>query len=72
MRALREWLKNRDARVKKVKLDFAGLKVEFCDRGALKQVEGLAEKGTWHPLVVFGPEGCGKTCLLYTSPSPRD
>ena len=54
--------------MKKIKLDFAGLKVEFCDReGALKQVEGLAEKGTWHPLVVFGPEGCGKTAWLKQS-----
>jgi len=54
--------------VKKVKLDFAGLKVEFCDRErALKQVEELAEKGTWHPLVVFGPEGCGKTAWLKQS-----
>ena len=54
--------------MKKVKLDFAGLKVEFCDRErALKQVEELAEKGTWHPLVVFGPEGCGKTAWLKQS-----
>jgi len=54
--------------VKKVKLDFAGLKVEFCDRErALKQVEELAERGTWHPLVVFGPEGCGKTAWLKQS-----
>jgi len=51
--------------VKKVKLDFAGLKVEFCDRErALLQVEEFAERGTWHPIVVFGPEGCGKTAWL--------
>jgi len=54
--------------MKRVKLDFAGLKVEFCDRErALKQVEELAERGTWHPLVVFGPEGCGKTAWLRQS-----
>jgi hypothetical protein len=51
--------------LKKVKLDFAGLKVEFCDRErAIRQVEEFAERGTWHPVVVFGPEGCGKTAWL--------
>jgi hypothetical protein len=51
--------------VKRVRLDFAGLKVEFCDRErAIKQVEEFAERGTWHPVVVFGPEGCGKTAWL--------
>ena len=51
--------------MKRVKLDFVGLKVEFCNRErALKQVEEFAEKGTWHPVVVFGPEGCGKTAWL--------
>jgi hypothetical protein len=51
--------------VKKVKLDFADFKVEFCDReGALKQVEEFARRGTRFPVVVFGPEGCGKTSWL--------
>jgi Ni2+-binding GTPase involved in maturation of urease and hydrogenase len=51
--------------LKKVKLGFAGLKVEFCDReGAIHQIEEFAERGTWHPVVVFGPEGCGKTAWL--------
>jgi replication-associated recombination protein RarA len=51
--------------MKRVKLSFASLKIEFCDReGAIQQVEELAEKGTWHPVVVFGPEGCGKTSWL--------
>jgi hypothetical protein len=51
--------------LKKVKLDFAGLKVEFCDRErAIHQIEEFAERGTWHPVVVFGPEGCGKTAWL--------
>jgi energy-coupling factor transporter ATP-binding protein EcfA2 len=51
--------------MRRVELSFAGLKVEFCDRErALKQVEEFAKKGTWHPVVVFGPEGCGKTAWL--------
>jgi len=51
--------------VKRIELDFAGLKIEFCDRErAIRQVEELAERGTRFPLVVFGPEGCGKTAWL--------
>jgi len=52
--------------VKKVRLEFApGLEVEFTDRGrAVEQVYELAEKGTRLPVVVFGPEGCGKTAWL--------
>jgi len=51
--------------MRRVELSFAGLKVEFCDRErALRQVEEFAERGTWHPVVVFGPEGCGKTAWL--------
>jgi predicted AAA+ superfamily ATPase len=50
----------------KIKLSFtAGLEVEFVDRErAIKQVEELAEKGTRFPIVIFGPEGCGKTAWL--------
>ena len=52
--------------VKRVRLSFAlGVAIEFVDRErALKQVYELAEKGTRLPLVVFGPEGCGKTAWL--------
>jgi len=52
--------------VRRVKLPFApGLEVEFTDRErALRQVYELAERGTRLPLVVFGPEGCGKTAWL--------
>ena len=51
--------------MKRIELDFAGLKIEFCDRErAMRQVEELAERGTRFPLVVFGPEGCGKTAWL--------
>jgi thymidylate kinase len=52
--------------VKRVKLSFASdVEVEFCDRErALQQVEELARRGTRFPIVVFGPEGCGKTAWL--------
>ncbi|MCC5998699.1 MAG: ATP-binding protein, partial [Thermofilum sp.] len=51
--------------MRRVKLRLAGLEVEFADRErALQQVLEWAERGTWHPIVVFGPEGCGKTALL--------
>ena len=52
--------------MKRVKLSFAkGLEVEFADRGrAIKQVEEFTEKGTRYPVVVFGPEGCGKSSWL--------
>jgi hypothetical protein len=51
--------------MRRVELSFAGLKIEFCDRErAIRQVEEFAERGTWHPVVVFGPEGCGKTSWL--------
>jgi energy-coupling factor transporter ATP-binding protein EcfA2 len=51
--------------VRRVKLPFAGLEVEFVDRElGLRRFEEWAEKGTWAPVVVFGPEGCGKSALL--------
>jgi energy-coupling factor transporter ATP-binding protein EcfA2 len=51
--------------MKRVELGFADLKVEFTDRDrAIRQVEEWSERGTWHPVVVFGPEGCGKTAWL--------
>jgi hypothetical protein len=52
--------------VKRVRLPFAkGLEVEFIDmvRG-IKQVYEFAERGTRFPVVVYGPEGCGKTSWL--------
>jgi len=54
------------ASVKRVKLPFAsGLTIEFTDRErALDQVREFAEKGTPYPVVVYGPEGCGKTAWL--------
>ena len=52
--------------VKRIKLSFApSLELEFIDRDrAIKQVYELGEKGTRFPIVVFGPEGCGKTSWL--------
>ena len=52
--------------VKRVKLSFVpGLEIEFTNRErALKQIEEIAERGTRFPIVVFGPEGCGKTSWL--------
>ncbi|MEM1616163.1 MAG: ATP-binding protein [Pyrobaculum sp.] len=51
--------------MKRVKVRFADREVEFVDREvALKQFEELAEKGTRFPIVVYGPEGCGKSALL--------
>jgi len=51
---------------KRVKLSFVpGFEVEFSDRDrAVQQVVEWGEKSTWHPVVVFGPEGCGKTAWL--------
>jgi hypothetical protein len=50
---------------RRVKLSFAGLEVEFADRDrGVEQVLEWSERGTWHPVVVFGPEGCGKTAWL--------
>ena len=52
----------------RVKLRFAGLEIEFTDRErAIQQVLEFAEKSTWYPVVVFGPEGCGKTAWLKQS-----
>jgi energy-coupling factor transporter ATP-binding protein EcfA2 len=52
--------------MRRVKLPFApGLEVEFADRDkALQQVLEWSERGTRFPIVVFGPEGCGKTAWL--------
>jgi Archaeal ATPase. len=52
--------------VRRVELELApGLVVEFADQErALGQVAEWAERGTRWPLVIFGPEGCGKTAFL--------
>ena len=52
--------------MRRIKLSFVpGLEVEFTDRDrAIRQVYEFAEKGTRFPIVIYGPEGCGKTSLL--------
>jgi energy-coupling factor transporter ATP-binding protein EcfA2 len=52
--------------VKRITLKLApGVKMEFTDRDrALAQVVEWAERGTRFPVVIFGPEGCGKTAFL--------
>jgi len=51
--------------MRRVKLPFAGLEVEFADRDrGIQQVLEWSERGTRFPVVVFGPEGCGKTAWL--------
>ncbi|MEM4970835.1 MAG: ATP-binding protein [Sulfolobales archaeon] len=52
--------------MKRVILRFAeNLEIEFTDRDqGIKHIRKLAERGTRFPLVVYGPEGCGKTALF--------
>jgi KaiC/GvpD/RAD55 family RecA-like ATPase len=60
------WLK---PSVRRIKLSLvSGLDVDFVDRDvAIQQVIKWAGKGTGFPIVVFGPEGCGKTSWLLQS-----
>uniref|UniRef100_A0A7C5UU87 AAA family ATPase n=1 Tax=Ignisphaera aggregans TaxID=334771 RepID=A0A7C5UU87_9CREN len=54
--------------MRRVMLRFAGFGVEFVDRDkALRQVEELVRGVVIQPIVVFGPEGCGKTAWLKQS-----
>ena len=52
--------------MKRIKLRFAGgLEVEFVNRDkALRQINEIADKGTYPVYVIYGPEGCGKTALF--------
>jgi len=52
--------------VKRIRVGIApGVETEFVDRDrALAQVVEWAERGTRFPVVIFGPEGCGKTAFL--------
>jgi energy-coupling factor transporter ATP-binding protein EcfA2 len=51
--------------VKRIRLRFEDLQIEFTDRDrALSQVSEWADRGTGNPVVIFGPEGCGKTAFL--------
>jgi predicted AAA+ superfamily ATPase len=55
--------------VRRITLELApGVETEFADRDrALEQVAEWAEKSTRWPVVIFGPEGCGKTAFLRQS-----
>jgi hypothetical protein len=52
--------------VKRIKVEIApDVETEFVDRDrALAQVAEWAVKSTRWPVVIFGPEGCGKTAFL--------
>jgi molybdopterin-guanine dinucleotide biosynthesis protein len=51
--------------VRRVAVKFANLDVEFVDREVgLGQVATWAERGALFPVVIFGPEGCGKSAFL--------
>jgi len=51
--------------MRRVRVKFANLDIEFTDRDwAIEQVIDWGERGTWHPIVIYGPEGCGKSALL--------
>ncbi len=52
--------------VKRIAVEIAaGVETEFVDRDrALAQLVEWAERGTRFPVVIFGPEGCGKTAFL--------
>jgi len=52
--------------MRKIKLVFTrDVEIDFSDREkALKQIYEVSEKGTSYPLIIYGPEGCGKTSLL--------
>jgi len=52
--------------VRRIRLEFAkGVEVEFTGRDrAVQQIVEIAERGVVSPLVIYGPEGCGKTSLL--------
>ena len=51
--------------MKRIKLRFGDLQIEFTARDkALSQVSEWADRGTGNPVVIFGPEGCGKSAFL--------
>ncbi|ADM28491.1 ATPase [Ignisphaera aggregans DSM 17230] len=51
--------------MKKAKISFTGKEIEFIDRDiGIRQIEEFAERGVVSPIVIYGPEGCGKTALF--------
>jgi hypothetical protein len=55
-----------DAGMKRIRLSFLpGLQVEFVNRDrAIRQVVDWGERSTRFPVVILGPEGCGKSAFL--------
>ncbi len=55
--------------MRRVEVEFApGVRIPFMNRdSALEELQSIAERGTRLPLVIYGPEGCGKTALLRQS-----
>jgi hypothetical protein len=51
--------------VRRAAVKFANLDIEFTDRDrAIGQVAEWGGEGTLRPVVIYGPEGCGKTAFL--------
>jgi len=51
--------------MRRIRVKFANLDVEFTDRDkAIRQVIEWGERSTIRPVVIFGPEGCGKSAFL--------
>jgi len=63
---VREYQDFKELSMRRVRLSLLpGLEVEFTDRDvALRQVRDWAREGTRWPVVIFGPEGCGKSAFL--------
>ncbi len=55
--------------VERIELVFtSGIKVRFADRfKAIKYVINLGKRGSRLPIIIYGPEGCGKSALLRQS-----
>ena len=51
-------------------LEISHLKKSFGDTEVLKDISMEVNEG--EVVAILGPSGSGKSCLLYTSPSPRD
>ena len=59
--------------IKNLSLSFkvgGGILSKYANLHALSNIELNVPRGK--TLALVGESGCGKTCLLYTSPSPRD
>jgi len=51
--------------MKRVRLRFGGGFVDFVNRdAAVRTIAELGERGTRFPVIIYGPEGCGKVALF--------